>query len=189
MTITEEIERLARLRDQGTLTADEFARAKALLLSGPGPAGFPVRSLRRQSERKFCGLPLWSVALGPDPLRGEWRGHARGIFAFGDMATGWVACGGLARGFVAVGGLALGLISFGGLALGLLLAIGGGAVGGIALGGGAFGLVAIGGGACGYFALGAGAAGVHTLSVAHRDPVALDFFQRFLPFLKHLFQR
>jgi len=189
MTITDELERLAKLRDQGTLTADEFAQAKVILLSGGGLAGFRFRSVRRQSAHRFCGLPLWSIACGPDPARGEWRGHARGIFACGDIATGWVACGGVARGIVALGGLAVGVIAFGGGAIGLLLAVGGGAVGGIALGGAALGGVAIGGAACGYYALGSGAAGAHALSVTHRDPAALEFFQRYLPFLRQLFDR
>jgi hypothetical protein len=187
VSIADEIERLARLREQGTLTADEFARAKAILLSGGSMGGLAFRSVRRQSACTFCGLPLWSVAFGPDPARGEWRGHARGIFAYGDIATGWVACGGFARGIIALGGLAVGLVSFGGGAIGLLLAMGGGEVGGIALGGAALGVVAIGGGACGYYALGSGAIGAHALSVTNRDPAALEFFQRYLPFVRQLF--
>ena len=64
------------------------------------------------------GLPLWAIAIGPDWERGEMRGHARGIFALGDIATGWFAFGGLARGFFAFGGLAIGLFAFGGAAIG-----------------------------------------------------------------------
>ncbi len=177
MALADEIERLAKLREQGTLTAEEFARAKNMLLSGLGPSTLPVQCLRRESARRFCGLPLWSIALGPDYARGEWRGHARGIIAVGDIATGCLALGGFARGIIAVGGAAVGLV-----------ALGGGAVGGIAIGGGALGGIALGGGACGYYALGGGALGVHTLSAMHRDPAAVDFFQRFLPFLKQVFR-
>ena len=126
------------------------------------------KSIRRQSALRFAGLPLWSVAIGPDFAKGEIRGHAKGILAFGDMATGVVAAGGLARGVVAFGGLAIGLASFGGLGLGLI----------VALGGGAAGVVAIGGGAAGHYAMGGGAVGTHVLSASECDADALDFFSR-----------
>jgi hypothetical protein len=183
MNVADELERLAKLHAQGALTTEEFAKAKSRALSAPGFSQFPFRSVRRQSSRKVFGLPLWSIAIGPDWDRGEMRGHARGIFAFGDIATGWFACGGFARGFVAVGGLAIGLFAFGGGAIGVLVAIGGGAIGALALGGGAVGLVAIAGGACGYYAMGGGAVGAHTVSALHQDPVALDFFRQYFPWL------
>ena len=194
MSLAEELEKLARLRADGRLTEDEYQRAKNQVLSPqafPFPAlgGYAIQSVRRQSSTKLFGLPLWAVAFGPDPSRGEIRGHARGIFAFGDMATGWFAMGGLARGFVAFGGLAVGLFAFGGLAIGLLVAIGGGALGGIAFGGAAIGAVAVGGGAVGYYALGGGAAGVHTISALHQDPEAVEFFHRFLPWVTQLLRR
>jgi hypothetical protein len=175
MNTTQELERLAKLHADGALTAEEFAKAKNQLLSAQQ---FPVRTIRRQSPRRFCGLPLWAIAVGPDWERGEMRGHARAIFALGDIATGWFACGGLARGIFAVGGLATGLFAFGG-----------GAIGGIAFGGAAIGLVAIGGGACGYYAFGGGAVGVHTVSGLHRDPAAVDFFQQYFPWLTKMLRR
>src|SRR5262249_48872537 len=100
MNLTEELERLAALHSKGSLSAEEFAKANQLLLSRQQ---FPAygRGVRRQSTHKFGGLPLWAIAVGPDPDRGELRGHARAIFALGDMATGWFACGGLARGIFA----------------------------------------------------------------------------------------
>ena len=107
MNLAQELERLAKLHAEGALTADEFARAKSQLLSTPAFSKFPVKGIRRESPRKFFGLPLWAIAIGPDWERGEMRGHARGIFALGDMATGWFAFGGLARGFFAFGGLAI----------------------------------------------------------------------------------
>jgi hypothetical protein len=180
MSVTDELERLAKLRADGALTADEFERAKNQLLT-LGPLGALGRGIRRQSKSKFYGLPLWEIALGPDLARGEFRGHARAIFALGDMATGWFAFGGLARGIVAVGGLALGVISFGGGAIGILVAFGGAAIGTVAIGGGAVGLVAVGGGAFGYYACGGGAAGVHTLSALRQDPEAINFFKQFVP--------
>ena len=173
MALSDELEKLARLRDQGALSQHEFEAAKARLLS---PTMF--KGLRRQSAVKVGGWPLWAVALGPDPEKGEIRGHAKGIFAFGDLATGVFAAGGLARGVVAFGGLAIGLASFGGLGLGLVLALGGGAIGAIAFGGGAAGAVAIGGGAAGHYAMGGSAVGTHVLSPAMCDPDALDFFSR-----------
>ncbi len=186
MNLAQELERLARLHAEGALSAEEFAKAKGRLLAQPGmPA---LRGIRRQSARKVFGLPLWAIAIGPDWERGEFRGHARGIFALGDIATGWFACGGLARGLVAVGGLAIGLVALGGGAIGVLVAVGGGAIGGVALGGGAVGGVAIGGGACGYYAFGGGAAGVHTVSALHQDPVALEFFERYFPWVTKLVQ-
>lgn len=141
-----------------------------------GRGGF--RGKRWRSGLEFLGFPLVSVALGPDPAKGEWRGHARGVFAFGDLATGVFAFGGLARGLVAFGGVSLGLVSFGGLAVGLLLAIGGGAIGGLALGGGAAGGVAIGGGAVGRYACGGAAYGTAVVSPARSDPEALELFRR-----------
>lgn len=126
------------------------------------------KCIRRESALKFAGLPLWSVAIGPDFAKGEVRGHAKGIVAFGDMATGVFAAGGLARGVVAFGGLAIGLASFGGLGIGLVLALGGAAAG----------TVAIGGGAAGLYAMGGGAIGTHVLSTTTCDVDALDFFSR-----------
>src|SRR5437667_2793118 len=152
----------------------------------PGFSGVPFKSIRRQSSRMVCGLPLWAMAIGPDLERGEMRGHARAIFAVGDMATGWLACGGLARGIVAVGGLAIVLVAFGGGAIVVLVALGGAAIGGIAFGGGAIGAIAIGGGACGYYAFGGAAVGVHTVSGLHQDPEAVSFFQHYFPWLKSL---
>lgn len=183
MNLAQEIERLTKLHAEGALTAEEFARAKSQLLSTPAFSKFPVKGIRRESPRKFFGLPLWAIAIGPDWERGEMRGHARGIFALGDIATGWFAFGGLARGFFAFGGLAIGLFAFGGAAIGIVLAPGGAAIGGLAIGGGAVGGVAIGGGACGYYAFGGGAVGVHTVSPLHRDPAALDFFRQYFPWL------
>lgn len=189
MNLTQEIERLARLHAEKALTDEEFAKAKSQLLSARQVSGFPFKGVRRQSSRILFGLPLWAVAFGPDWERGEMRGHARGIFAFGDLATGWMACGGLARGIFAIGGLAIGLFAIGGGAIGILLAVGGGAIGGIALGGGAIGLIAVGGGAYGYFAFGGGAEGVHAVSALRRDPEAVAFFQQYFPWLVKLMRQ
>jgi hypothetical protein len=174
MALSDELEKLARLREQGVLSQQEFDKAKERLLS----PSLPFKGIRRQSGLRLAGLPLWCVAVGPDLDKGEMRGHAKGIFAFGDMATGVFAAGGLARGVVAFGGLAIGLASFGGLGVGLLLGLGGAAIGTFAFGGGAAGAVAVGGGAVGHYAMGGGAAGTHVLSADRCDPEALDFFSR-----------
>jgi hypothetical protein len=140
------------------------------------------RGIRKRSAGTLCGLPLLDIAMGPDPEKGEMRGHARGIIAIGDIATGGIALGGVAAGIIAFGGLGVGIVSFGGLAFGLL-AIGGLAVGGIAAGGGAIGCVAIGGGAVGYYAFGGAAFGKHVISAMQRSPEAVEFFKHWFPFL------
>jgi len=188
MSVTQELERLAKLHAEGVLNAEEFAKAKSQTLSAPFSRG-GIKGIRRQSSRIFCGLPLWAIAVGPDFEKGEMRGHARAIFAIGDIATGWFACGGLARGIFAFGGLAIGLVTFGGLSIGLLLALGGLAVGSFAIGGAAIGLIAIGGGACGYYAYGGGAVGAHTISALHKDPEAVTFFQQYFPWLAKFLHR
>jgi hypothetical protein len=147
------------------------------MLKGRQP--YPFRGVRRRSAAMIGGIPLLEIAVGPDPERGQVRGHAKAIIAIGDIATGVVALGGLARGVIALGGLALGGITFGGLSIGALVAMGGLAIGGVALGGGAVGGVAIGGGAAGYYACGGGAFGEHVIDARRRDPEALEFFRRF----------
>jgi hypothetical protein len=141
--------------------------------------GFGYRGLRLRSPWRIGEIPLFDIAIGPDPSRGELRGHAKGIVAIGDMATGVLAMGGLARGVFSFGGLAVGLVSLGGLSLGVLVAVGGLAIGGVAIGGAAVGGVAVGGGAYGYYACGGGAGGVHASSGLHRDPEAAAFFRRY----------
>lgn len=140
---------------------------------GYGAYGRPSR--RYTSDRRVFGLPLVSIAYGPDDL-GK-MGHAKGYFAFGDIATGVFAFGGVARGLVAFGGMSLGGVTFGGLSIGTFAAFGGGAVawlgsavGGFAIGllahgGGAIGAVAQGGLAIGWLARGGQAKGVHTWSL------------------------
>lgn len=148
-------------------------------LNAAGPPLLPYRGVRRRASWGIGDIPFYDIAFGPDFSRGELRGHAKGVLAFGDIATGFIAVGGLARGVVAFGGLAVGLLSFGGLSLGIIAAIGGLAIGGLAFGGGALGGVAIGGGAVGYYACGGGASGVHVLSPAQRDPEAEEFFRQY----------
>jgi hypothetical protein len=181
MALPDELEKLARLHETGGLDQKEFELAKTKLLA---PACF--KGVRRQSATKMMGLPLWSIAMGPDPQKGEIRGHAKGILALGDLATGVLAVGGLARGVVALGGLAVGLMSAGGLAIGFLIALGGAAIGSVAFGGAAAGGAAIGGGAAGHYAFGGGAVGTHVVSASRCDPEAQAFFQRHFHWLPPL---
>ena len=137
-----------------------------------------ARGVRRRAAFEVANLPLYDIAMGPDPARGEVRGHARGIVAIGDIATGVLAIGGFARGAIAIGGLALGLLSLGGLSIGVVTALGGLAIGGIAAGGGAIGVVAVGGAAAGAsYACGGAAVGEHAASAIRRDPEAIRFFR------------
>ncbi|MEQ8209961.1 MAG: hypothetical protein RH917_09015 [Lacipirellulaceae bacterium] len=152
-------------------------------------ASFGKAGVRRRSEATLFGLPLYDIALGPDPASGEMRGHARGIFAVGDIATGVAAFGGIARGLIALGGVAFGGIAIGGCAIGLLLAFGGFALGTIAVGGGAVGLIAVGGGTVGYYAFGGGAFGKYVVSGAHIDPEAFEFFKKWFPQLTEIIKR
>lgn len=153
-------------------------------------------SVRKHSATSIFGIPLYDIALGPDPARNEVRGHARGIIAIGDIATGVVAMGGVARGFVALGGVALGVVSLGGCSIGILLGIGGLGVGALAIGGlaiglfavggGAIGLAALGGGAFGVYACGGGAFGQHVLTAIEQDPEAVRFFGQWIPGIEQL---
>ena len=59
-------------------------------------ANFKAR--RKQSECVFLRVPLYSIAFGSDFSKGEVRWHAKGIFAFGDVATGVFAFGDVAMG-------------------------------------------------------------------------------------------
>src|SRR6266851_1713672 len=87
-----------------------------------------TKTLRYRSTRMVLGLPLVSVACGPDLEHGERRGTAKGIIAIGDGAVGVLAIGGVALGGFAFGGVAIGLVAIGGVAIGYY-ALGGAAVG------------------------------------------------------------
>ena len=139
------------------------------------PPAIGMASVRRHSDYEYLGMPLWSIATGPDLAKGEVRGHAKGVLAIGDIATGIVAIGGLARGVIALGGFAIGLVAVGGLAVGGL-AFGGLAIGTVAFGGGAIGWIAIGGAAAGFYAAGGAAWGMYVVSAMERSPEAIAFF-------------
>ena len=152
-------------------TPDSF---RSTLKDGAVQPPIAMRGVRRRSDYEYLGMPLWSIATGPDPDNGELRGHAKGVLAIGDVATGFIAVGGLARGVIALGGFAIGLFAVGGLAMGGL-AFGGLAIGALAFGGGALGWIAIGGAAAGFYAVGGLAFGTYVLSGTERSPEAIAF--------------
>ena len=158
--------------DQQKLNSVQLAQLQAL------QSAFARQSVRKQSEHVFLGLPLYSIAWGPDLTKGEMRGHAKGGLAIGDTATGIIAIGGFAIGVIAMGGVAVGFATLGGFSLGVLLAIGGAAVGAVATGGAALGWIAVGGAAAGYYAAGGAAYGTYVLDAMHRDPQAIAFFSQ-----------
>lgn len=169
-------------RENATLrSGDHPPERKPPHLGAPHKPPAPPPTIRKRSERIVMGLPLWEIASGPDPKHGEKRGHARAIFAVGDIADGVFALGGIARGFVAVGGISVGVLTLGGISLSLLAAMGGVAVSSVAFGGVAIGGVAIGGAAVGVYAKGDSAAGMHTISRRSRDPEAVRFFRQLRP--------
>jgi Short C-terminal domain len=57
VNLSQEVDRLAKLHAEGKLTTEEFTKAKAQLLSAPTLSTLPVKGIRRESTRKFCGLP------------------------------------------------------------------------------------------------------------------------------------
>lgn len=162
-------------RVRGTQSEKPLARNES------GAAAPVPKTVRKRSQIEVFGLPLWEIASGPDRANGETRGHARAIFAIGDVADGVVALGGISRGIISIGGVALGAVTLGGVSVGLLASVGGVAVAPLAYGGAAVGGVAVGGAALGIYAKGDSAAGLYALDKRTRHPEAVRFFGRWLP--------
>jgi len=99
---------VAGVREEGE--ADQYATG-VLIHATLHPAPWHPLPLDTPRFRATAG------DIGPDPEQGEWRGHARGLLAIGDVATGWIALGGLALGALALGGTAGGLVAIGGAAV------------------------------------------------------------------------
>ncbi|MBI5434095.1 MAG: serine/threonine protein kinase [Planctomycetes bacterium] len=142
-----------------------------------------VFQLRREyrSARTFLGWPL--VHLVPS-VAGKNK-VAKGWFAYGPQAIGFVALGGVVRGVFAFGALAAGLFAFGGLSLGVF-ALGGLAVGLLSFGGVSAGQTAIGGLAVGHYAIGGRAHAIHAIDAERHDPEAIEWFTRLEPVLDAL---
>jgi hypothetical protein len=126
-----------------------------------------AKSVRHRSSQTLFGMPLIDIAYGPDPARGEKRGHAQGIIALGDRAQGVIALGGRASGLLAMGGSARGIIALGGRSAGLI-AMGGMSAGLVAMGGLAVGAIAVGGLSLGLMAAGGRSAGLFSVSIKDR---------------------
>jgi hypothetical protein len=153
------------------------------------------RSVRRRSTATVFGLPVWEIAWGPDPIKGERIGRARALIAMGDQAFGGIAFGGIAVGVVSFGGVSIGIGALGGLAIGAAssgggcaiggIAAGGLAVGGMTTGGMAVGIAAQGGMAVGVYARGGGAVGKHVISprAGTPDPDAVQMFKNLAPIM------
>jgi hypothetical protein len=163
---------VARDSDQTKLDSAELAQLRALA------ARLALKGIRKRSDYVFLGLPLYSIAKGPDLPNGELFGHAKGVLAIGDRATGIIAIGAFAVGCIAIGPVAVGLVALGGVSLGLVLAFGGAAIGLVALGGAALGVVAIGGAAEGYYAAGGAVHGAYVVDAMQQDPEAVAFFSQ-----------
>jgi hypothetical protein len=105
----------------------------------------------------------------------------------------------IAKGVIAIGQFGIGLITLAQFGIGLLFGFGQcllaltavaqiAVTPGIAIGQFAMGYIAIGQMAVGYYALAQVSHAVYAWSVNQRDPVALEFFARFLPFLHDIFR-
>jgi hypothetical protein len=133
-----------------------------------------------RSHRDWAGMPLLHYTYGVCPETG------RRI-----MAKGVIAIGRTARGIIAIGHASIGLVAIGQLAVGLLLGLGQAATGAFCLGQLALGiLVGVGQFSTGQIAIGQVAVGTyvlaqlgwgdHVVDTRGIDPIAKDFFLRFI---------
>ena len=126
-----------------------------------------------KSRTTIWGIPLVHVAYGRD-ARGKLR-VAKGIIAIGQFGFGLITLAQFGIGVLfGFGQFMLALTAIGQVAITPLCGIGQLATGYIALG-----QMAI-----GYYALGQLAYGVIVWGANQRDPAALEFFMRVLPFLR-----
>jgi hypothetical protein len=139
---------------------------------------------RFTSQAKLFGWPVVSIALGATST--ERIGHARGLIAIGDKATGGIALGGMTRGIVSCGGMSVGCFSIGGLSIGLFTSWGGCSIGGISSGGLSIGGMSSGGCAIGWLATGGMALGKHVVSGAGKSPNAVDILSNYSFFFSNL---
>lgn len=128
------------------------------------------RTIRYQTSRTIGGLPLVSIAFGPDPATKDSIGIARGVIAIGDVATGFIAIGGIAGGGIAIGGISIGGLALGGVTLG-----------GLILGGVSIGVIACGGVAIGHYARGGAVVGTYAVGTHRRDAEAVRLFETISP--------
>ena len=76
MSLTDDLERLARLHAEGQLSDDEYARAKAQLIAGPSVAGQVSRGLnglRRHRDDRWLGGVCGGLAVATGLASWIWR--------------------------------------------------------------------------------------------------------------------
>ena len=76
MTLSDELIKLEQLRDRGSLTNDEFARAKALLLDTPAsarPALAAINRFRRSRSDRWLGGVCGGLAVSTGVESWIWR--------------------------------------------------------------------------------------------------------------------
>jgi phage shock protein C len=80
MTLSDELIKLEQLRDRGSLTNDEFARAKARLLDNPesaapaaGPALAALNRFRRSQSDRWLGGVCGGLAVSTGAESWIWR--------------------------------------------------------------------------------------------------------------------
>ena len=161
-------------RHEVSATAGKCPQCKAPF---PGRPQWQGTGYEWKSQTVVWGYPLVHIAYGRD-ARGKLR-IAKGVIAIGQFGIGLITLAqfgiGLLFGF---GQCLLALTAVAQVAVTPLIGIGQFATGFIALG-----QMAI-----GYYAMGQVAHAVHAWSVNHRDPIALAFFAKFLPFLRDIFR-
>lgn len=94
MSLTDELERLARLHAEGHLSDDEYARAKAQALAGPSVArqvGQGLNGLRRDREDRWLGGVCGGLAVSTGLASWIWRLVVLGLVLCG--GTGFVLYG------------------------------------------------------------------------------------------------
>ena len=139
----------------------------------PGRPHWQGTGYEWKSRATLCGYPLVHVAFGRD-ARGKLR-VAKGVIAIGQFGIGLITLAQFGIGLLfGCGQFFLALTAVAQVAITPVLGIGQLATG----------YIAIGQMAIGYYALGQIAYGVHAWGINQRDPVALEFFRRLLPFLR-----
>ena len=76
MSLSDDLERLARLHAEGQLSSDEYARAKARLLAEPSAAqsiGDGLNRLRRSRDDRWLGGVCGGLALATGITAWVWR--------------------------------------------------------------------------------------------------------------------
>ncbi|MGY4830848.1 PspC domain-containing protein [Sphaerotilaceae bacterium SBD11-9] len=73
MSISDELNKLSELHQRGALSDDEFARAKARVVNGPGPALTAVNALQRSRSDRWFGGVCGGLARVTDVAPWLWR--------------------------------------------------------------------------------------------------------------------